>query len=153
VPVLEGVASVASFGFFGLSESGTLVYYAGRESAGAGIGQVPVWVDRQGNEQPTSVKAGLTGNGIRLSPDGGRISFDMFDPQCATADVWIHDIARATTTRFTFAALNSDALWTPDSKRIIYAMSKGIASRTDSIQSAPSDGSSQPVTILPEASE
>jgi Tol biopolymer transport system component len=108
-----------------------------------------VWVDRQGKEQPASVPARAFRQAPRFSPDGTRIAFEIGDEQ--GVDVWLHELARpGSLTRLTFGGFNTVPVWTPDSKRLIYA-SRSNANRSSqdvAIRSAPADSSSQPVTLL-----
>jgi Tol biopolymer transport system component len=56
-----------------------------------------------------------------ISPDGKRVAFDVNDG-AGKADIWIRDLARDVTTRFTFDKERDFApVWSPDGKRIVYS--------------------------------
>ena len=78
-----------------------------------------VWVDRQGHR--TGVAAPVADyESIALSPDGKRIAFDRYDS--ARQDVWIHDIERQLSSRFTTQGpFNNVPVWAPDGGTIAFA--------------------------------
>jgi Tol biopolymer transport system component len=95
-----------------------------------------VAVDRQGHatkiaDAPYSLSRG------RLSPDNGRLAVD---PDMATQQVAIVDLARNTTQRLTYEWDNSGPLWTPDGTHLIFRSNTGGGVRNLYWQAA--DGSS-----------
>jgi serine/threonine protein kinase/Tol biopolymer transport system component len=145
-PVLDGVGGIGPLAFFGLSDSGTLAYFAG---AASGLPQETlVWVDRQGAEQPIPVPA-RTYRSVKLSPDGGRIVVSITDSQTLTSDIWIYDLARGSLERRTFGGINQNPVWTPDGKRLIYGSANTPGGPGVSI--VPADGSGAPSSILASA--
>jgi len=121
VPVVERVSVVPSGAAdFAVSENGTLVYVPGGPGAQTAARQL-VWVDRKGHEEP--IKAPPRAYAIpRISPDGTRIALDIRDQE---SDIWIWDLARETSTRLTFdPAVDQQPVWTPDSRRVIFASSR-----------------------------
>ena len=122
VPIAEHVESgTLGFAGFSVSETGTLVYGVG--SLGA-AGLQMVWVDRQGK---VIEPAGPEGNyrGLDLAVDGKRIAAHRHDGD--GGDVWITDLARGTTSRFTFDASqdNSSPIWSPDGTRVAFGALRG----------------------------
>ena len=107
VPVLEGVmrpnigtvvgTGVAQFSF---SANGSLVFLAGSAEDFR-----LAWVDRMGVEEPLPAPPSAY-RFPRLSPDGERLA--VID----RGDVWIHSIARGTSTRLTFTENNTYLAWT-----------------------------------------
>src|SRR5262252_1143293 len=75
----DRVTGVGALAAFGISESGTLAYFAGDGSAAVGNPSSLIWVDRQGGEQPIAAPPGVFNSGPRLSPDGGRVALELFD--------------------------------------------------------------------------
>jgi len=73
---------------------------------------------------------------------------DIF--QTVTRQVWVHDLVRGSTTRLTFEKENGFAVWTPDSKRLIYASGSLLQSVRGALASIAADGSGQPITLIGE---
>jgi hypothetical protein len=79
-----------------------------------------MWVDRQGAGQPLAAPS-RTYNNPRISPDDGRVAFQVLDlAQTIDFHVCVYDLTRGTTSRLTFERVNGNPLWTPDSKRLIH---------------------------------
>src|SRR5207249_2008661 len=101
-----------------LSETGTLVY----APIGSTTGRL-VSVSRQGIEQTRTEPASSYAS-PRISADGRRVVATM------AGDLWIHDTARATSTRLTAEegaeTYNSFPIWTPDAKRIVFRSRSGL---------------------------
>ena len=95
-PVLENVQTRSGHvADFGISKRGTLVYLpADDKRSNRGL----VWVDRQGNEESLSAEQHHYQN-VALSPDGGHLAMEIRED---AVDIWILDLERGTTTRFTF---------------------------------------------------
>jgi hypothetical protein len=117
-PVVEDV--FRNFGpQYALSDSGTLVYMPGMGTANtAAIGRTLVWVDREGKEEPLGAPPDIYFV-PKISPDGTRVAVAVFKD--GKLDIWIWDLIRKTLTRLTFDKSNNVPIWTPDSKRIIFA--------------------------------
>jgi Protein kinase domain/WD40-like Beta Propeller Repeat len=123
VPVVPEVLTTTTGGGanFDVARNGTLVYLPGGIAATA---RTLVWLDRQGREQ--AIKAPPRAYAYpRLSPDEARIALDIRDQE---SDIWVWDLARETLTRLTFdPAPDRFPVWTPDSKRIIFASDRAGA--------------------------
>lgn len=118
VPIAEDVLHFPNFGnaIFSASDGGVLTYQKG---SGGGLSRL-VWFDRNGKELGT---VGSPSDYLRprISPDGRRIAVDIIDPQSGFYDIWIQDLIRGTSTRFTFEAGNDSApLWSPDGKQLVF---------------------------------
>jgi eukaryotic-like serine/threonine-protein kinase len=78
-------------------------------------------VDRNGNV------LGVIGAPARyltpaFSPDGKYLAIDVLDADAETTDIWVFDLVRETSSRFTFGpGFNGYPLWTLDGKSIVYA--------------------------------
>ena len=148
-PVLEGVRNLGGLTHVGFSRSGTLAY-PGRDNVAFGSTSTLMWVDLQGTEQPLAAPS-RTYTSPRISPDGGHVTFVVTDlAQALDVHVWVHDLARGTTTRLTFERTNWNPVWTADGKRLIHVSANSYTLPTGTLASVAADGSGQPVTLMGE---
>jgi Tol biopolymer transport system component len=115
VPVGEGLG-VDSVGLasFSVSQNGVLAYRAGELQ-----GRRLVWVDRAGKEAP-AFEADGEYRDVSFSPDGRRVVFDSSE-NASRGDLWIRDLVRGVSSRFTFdPAAELVPLWSPDGRRIAF---------------------------------
>ncbi len=121
VPIVEGVYSPgywAGVPHYALSDSGTLAYVPGTTGLAA-PGRTLVWVDRNGKEEPLAAPPNAYAY-PKISPDGTRVAMTIFG---ANYSIWIWDLVRKTLTRLTLDEGNNiQSIWTPDGKRIVYAL-------------------------------
>jgi eukaryotic-like serine/threonine-protein kinase len=82
------------------------------------------WFDAQGKE---GEKVGDAG-GIatpRLSPDGSRVAFEKYESNMFNGDIWLLDLKRDSSTRFTFGPGSTLVpLWSPDGSEIVFASNR-----------------------------
>ena len=83
---------------FAVSDNGTLIY----RTAGAGQTRL-AWVNRAGQTQGSGASAGVYDE-MALSPDDKRVAFAR--PGQSGTDVWLTDLDRRITSRFTFRPLD-----------------------------------------------
>jgi dipeptidyl aminopeptidase/acylaminoacyl peptidase len=103
-------------GAFTVSDAGVLAYEAGPSAGGSQL----VWLDREGKLLGS---VGVPGDyyGLRLSPDERRVAVERHDSGGA-GDLWIFDLFRGTSSRFTFnGAHNIFPVWAPDGNRLAFA--------------------------------
>jgi Tol biopolymer transport system component len=106
---------------YAVSDSGTLVYLPISTAAGF-LQRTLVWVDRNGREEPLATPP-RDYKSPRISPDGTRVALDFHTG--VNEDVWIWDLARKTLTRLTEEpSQDSQGMWMPDGKRIIYVSTR-----------------------------
>ena len=79
-----------------------------------------VWRDRSGRSLAEVGSPGLY-EGVRIDPDGRRAVVTLRDPRAGLADLWLIELERGLTTRFTSEGPDAMAgLWSPDGSRIVY---------------------------------
>ena len=122
--------------FFSVSDTGTLVYAPGDDSAAA---RELVWVSRNGDVAPVSDQARAY-EFPRLSPDGKRVVLAIHSPPHS---IWILDIERGSLTRQTLSDLAGRPIWTPDGRRVTFGTGNpwGLYSKLV-------EGSSEPEALL-----
>ena len=110
---------IPGYAQYSVSSNGVLVY---RSPSG---GQTRLeWWDRAGQLLSTLGEAG-DWRDLALSPDGTRVAVGRSDPQTPN-DLWVHDVARNTSTRYTFdPATDVTPVWSPDSRRIFFSSYRG----------------------------
>lgn len=116
VRVVEGVAMAGNWAKFSVSENGSLAYVPGR----AGFESRFVWVDREGTVEPLPLRPS-TLFGPRLSPDGR--SFVYWVQNAETTHVWLYDLERGMSSRFTTnpaQVAGGWPIWGPEGKRVIF---------------------------------
>ena len=77
------------------------------------------WFDRTGKELGV-IGGSITGSRVAISPDGRTVAFGD-----ATRDIWLHDIEKGTTSRFTFQREGTRAYspaWSPDGRSLIFSL-------------------------------
>ena len=105
---------------FSVSENGELAYRGGGREAGTQL----VWFDRSGELLGEASQPGLYNNPA-LSPDETRVAMERREITSADADIWILDLTRGTTSRFTFEP-GSDQFptWSPDGREIAFGSTR-----------------------------
>ncbi len=112
--VAEHVGTFGSLGFFSGSDNGVLVYRNGSQEQHLQL----TWFDRQGKAVGT---AGEPSDFLSaaLSPDGARVAFSQFGT--SRNGIWMLDVSRKTSTRFTFDPAVTSPVWSPDGSRVVFS--------------------------------
>ncbi len=115
VPVIERLYFFETgWAEFSVSENGVLAHMNNIWTARL------VWFDRGGREMGEIGAAGEHYD-PRLSPDGQKVAMATTDRQTGSGDLWIHDLARDTRTRFTVGASDdSSPVWSPDGRQLAF---------------------------------
>ena len=116
--VAEGVTFQPSTyrGTFTTSEAGTLIY----SNTTSGALSALTWFERTGKVLDRVGEVGVVAN-PSLSPDGRLLAVDITDGKANNVDIWITDLQKGTSTRFTFdPAEDVAATWSQDSSAIIF---------------------------------
>jgi Tol biopolymer transport system component/tRNA A-37 threonylcarbamoyl transferase component Bud32 len=117
-PIAENVQLDTRFSRGSFSAgSGVVAFHSGasREEA------IFQWVNRDGQVEGT-VGNDAAQSGPQIAPDGGRVAFNLIDPETGNWDVWVHEIDRNVQTRLTFGdKVDASPKWSPDGKMIVYA--------------------------------
>ncbi len=116
----EDVRTYLNYPLFSISSSGVLIY-----KAGDGRNQQLTWFDREGNTLGIAEEANLY-NSASLSPEGTGVVVSRTNAQEPNSGLWLLDVTRGTSTRFTFdSSISAYAVWSPDRNRIILASNRG----------------------------
>ncbi len=115
-PVARGVASAFQTGLFSVTPD-ALVY-----KAAASIRDFQfTWFDRQGKPTGTVGEPGPISQ-ARISPDGTRVAYRKDSFNLAGSDLWLLDLSRDASSRFTFGGRNAAfPVWSPDSSEVVFS--------------------------------
>jgi eukaryotic-like serine/threonine-protein kinase len=117
VPVAERVGSTNQYANVTASANGLLAYRTG----GAGTTQL-TWFDPDGKRLDQVGEPGQY-TSLAVSPDGTRAAVRRLG---TAGDLWLLDLVRGISTRFTFApGLNDNPLWSPDGSQIVFRSNRG----------------------------
>jgi Tol biopolymer transport system component len=103
---------------FSVSRTGVLAYRSADPASQL------TWFDRSGHP------AGKVGDPTRrgyftLSPARNQLAYEQLDADGRHADLWLIDLSRAVTSRFTFdPSSNFSPVWSPDGNRIVYGATR-----------------------------
>jgi serine/threonine-protein kinase len=118
-PVISNIMQYAVNGAaqYTVSATGSLAYVLGSAPR---VNSELVWVDRRDQKEYPLGTPARPYNQPRLSPDNTRVAVDVVETT-EKMQVWLWDLARGgPLTPFTFDSVNRHAVWTPDSKRLVF---------------------------------
>ncbi len=116
VPIAEKVSTDAiGTSEFHASDNGILVFSTRRAQRGR-----MVKYNRQGHDVGT-VSAPSSGFNPAISPDGRRVALRALDDVSRSRDLWLIDLVRDVSTRFSYDNGNENyPVWSPDGRNVIY---------------------------------
>ncbi|HJW14362.1 MAG TPA: protein kinase [Thermoanaerobaculia bacterium] len=120
VPLAEHIGTISTgLARFSASRNGILAYRTGES------GSRFLWVDREGKELSAVGDPGDYSDTM-LSPGGDRLAYVVRDTRGGKDDIWVRDLARGASSRFTFdPASDISPLWSPDGKTIVFSSDRG----------------------------
>jgi Tol biopolymer transport system component/predicted Ser/Thr protein kinase len=117
MPIADQVALVGPGGAFSVSQNGVLAFRRAPPPSANDL----TWFDRQGKRLGTVGEQAVYTNPA-LSPDGKRLAISRLDPGTSTRNIWVLDLVRGVSSRFTFDKVDeTNPLWSPDGSRIAYS--------------------------------
>jgi eukaryotic-like serine/threonine-protein kinase len=107
---------------FSVSNDGVLTY---RKEPMAGTPAFQLtWFDRQGKQTALKDLPPANYTGLALSSDGKRLAIVRLDRPSNNGDIWLHDLVRGITSRFTFdPASDISPQWSPGETHIVFIRS------------------------------
>jgi len=117
-PVAErvGNARATYVGAFSASENGALAFGIGL----GGGGRQLVWLDRSGKRLGVATKPlAICCGGHLLSPDETRAVVALISE--GEVNIWLEDLVRGASSRFSFTGRAGSAAWSPDGTRVAFA--------------------------------
>lgn len=121
-PLAEQVAQAGANHQFDFSVSGNGVLTYRRLNPNSQL----AWFDRSGNKLSVVGEPGRIVH-LDLSPDEKRVAIEQLDADNRNGEIWILDLSRGTTSRFTFDPMwDNDAHWSPDGDRIVFGSDRNI---------------------------
>jgi Tol biopolymer transport system component len=139
--LLVSMASGLGRAMFSASANGVLAYRTGADTGSTEL----VWFDRHGNRLRRVGESADYSNPA-LSPDEKKLAVARVDSATGTRDLWVLDLIRETSSRFTFdPADDTNPVWSPDGTRLAFTT---VRNGRPEIYQKDVSGSSDPTLFL-----
>jgi serine/threonine-protein kinase len=149
LPVASEVIGLGAFSSGAVSESGTLAYLSDPRTDIVEAGATLIAVDRTGEERIVSARPQIYGE-LSISPDGTRAFLSRQDAQTSSIiDLLMYEFDGDRMSRLPLDGANFAAVWTADSRRLVYMHTRTFAARPtiSEVRSVPADQSGPPTSI------
>jgi Tol biopolymer transport system component len=118
-----GVNRANAMPFFSCASGADVLLY----SQARGSARRIVWVDRTGRAGEQIGPNGAYGS-LALSPDGKRLAYELADASGQAGDLWVRDLERGISSRFTIDPANDMwPVWGPDSRTLYWTSNRAGA--------------------------
>ena len=136
VPIIFDTEIYEPFGNVGiaLSDSGRLIFIDGEIEGGASGTEVPVFVDRTGDERLLEIELNNYAS-PQISPDESQLALQII--QDGGSDVWVYDLESQTLGRRSFNLGSGRPIWSWDGRQVIYACENNVICTVASNGTAP----------------
>jgi serine/threonine-protein kinase len=141
VKVLESILhTLDSYAQFAVTRQGDLLYLPGEV---LGLQRLLSWVDPDGSVRTLEAEPADYGF-PSLSPDGRMVAVSSLNP---TSDIWLYDLARSSSTQFTFdAAVDVSPVWARGGDWLVFGCAAGMLTPRLCWKSADGTGGVEPLT-------
>jgi Tol biopolymer transport system component len=117
-PIVDQIGSGYETGYFSVSAN-TLVY---RTLSSNSSSQLALF-DGQGKNNGNVGEPGFI-ESPQFSPDAAQIAYRKDSPDHTDKDIWLLDVRRGVSTRFTFGGWNDSPLWSSDGTQIVFSSNR-----------------------------
>jgi eukaryotic-like serine/threonine-protein kinase len=120
-PIAEAVGNnqVGGLGFFTASGTGLLAYF------GSGGPRLQLnWFDRSGKHPGIAAPSAPVRGWASISPDSSTMAFNMADAGAGGNNLWLFNVARAATSRFTSGSSGLAPVFSPDGRNLAFSSSR-----------------------------
>lgn len=120
IPLTSSIAALLERALFSASDDGTLIFQRGQ----TGSQRLIVSVNRSG-DSAVQVSSPAPYGSFSLSPDNGRLAYEMLSDQQNLMDIWVRDLKRNVASRLTFGpGINGWPIWNHDGSKVLFTSNR-----------------------------